>query len=194
MTQAEEALERDLGTRSASRTARAARSSPGSGAERADAPGRRRPPASNPRTATLVKPRRAIPGAPDALAARGTRATSASVATPSERPAAATRYDGALLVAPVLLASARRDGPLGQVVDALEAAPLAADDLADVEQPLGGDLGLGPVPPRTALLAPPGRWRSEGPRRAGAPRPRRTSGPRSAKRASASPWPAGPGA
>ena len=44
------------------------------------------------------------------------------------------------------------DGTLGQVVDALETLAFAADKLADVQEPLGGDLGLAPVPPGPALL------------------------------------------
>ncbi len=59
---------------------------------------------------------------------------------------------GALLVRPLLRQQLGRHGALGQVVDACEATPLAADERPDVEQPFGGDLGLGPVPPRTALL------------------------------------------
>ena len=41
----------------------------------------------------------------------------------------------------------RRQHPLGQVVDALPRAALGADDLADVQQPLDGDLDVRPVPP-----------------------------------------------
>ena len=67
-------------------------------------------------------------------------------------PAAMHQPHRALLVAPVLGQEVGRDGPLCQVVDPGEAAPLAADQFADVEQPLGGDFGLGPVPPRAALL------------------------------------------
>ena len=74
------------------------------------------------------------------------------------------------------------DGPLGQVVDALEAPPLTADQLADVEQPLRRDLDLGPVPPRRRPSWPlPARLPSGAPRRAGGPPPRRSSS-RSSKR------------
>ncbi len=47
-----------------------------------------------------------------------------------------------------------RDRTLGEVVDALEALTPAADELTDVEEPFGSDLGLAPVPPRSALLGP----------------------------------------
>ena len=55
------------------------------------------------------------------------------------------------------------DGALGEVVDTLETLALTTDELADVQEPLGCDLGLAPVPPRAALLGAaelPGRERS----------------------------------
>ncbi len=43
-----------------------------------------------------------------------------------------------------------RNGPLGQIVDAPPASPADADRSTGVEQPLGGDLHLRPVPPGAA--------------------------------------------
>lgn len=43
------------------------------------------------------------------------------------------------------------DGALGEVVDPLPAAAFGADHVAGVQQPLHGDLGLGPVPPLAAV-------------------------------------------
>jgi hypothetical protein len=45
-----------------------------------------------------------------------------------------------------------RHGSLGQVVHPLETPSLCAHDVADVEQPFDGDLGLGPVPPGSSAL------------------------------------------
>ena len=118
--------------------------------------GRRRRAAAHPSTATGTRAvSTAAHGGPAAASSPWYTARSASVATPSERPAAATSR--VARIARRIHSCARqlgRDGALGQVVDALEAAPLAADELADVEQPLGRDLGLGPVPPGPTLLGP----------------------------------------
>ena len=45
-----------------------------------------------------------------------------------------------------------RDDPLRQVVDSAPAGPADADKITDVEQPLGRDLDLRPVPPGAAAL------------------------------------------
>ncbi len=58
----------------------------------------------------------------------------------------------ALGVAQLVVQQGIRNGPLGQVVDPLPAAPLGAHHLAIHQGPLDGDLGRRPVPPLAAVL------------------------------------------
>lgn len=58
----------------------------------------------------------------------------------------------ALGVAQIVVQQRIRNGPLGQVVDPLPAAPLGAHHLAVHQGPLDGDLGRRPVPPLAAVL------------------------------------------
>ena len=62
------------------------------------------------------------------------------------------RWHVARVVIELDVEQALGDRPVGEVVDALEALPPPADELAGVEELFGGDLGLGPVPPWAALL------------------------------------------
>src|ERR1019366_3698800 len=61
-------------------------------------------------------------------------------------------FMGAGLVVEFACQERRRDRPFGEVVHALKATTLATDDGTQVQEPLGGDLHLRPVPPLTALL------------------------------------------
>ena len=85
----------------------------------------------------------------------------------AQRPARGGRQpDHALLVGGVGGQQLGRQHALGQVVHPAPAGPADAGDLAGVQQPLHGDLGVGPVPPGAALLGPAqlgGRQRALGP-------------------------------
>ena len=77
---------------------------------------------------------------------------SAWVATPSARETVPTRWDRHSASVGSLVEQVLRYDPLRQVVDAPPAGAAHADRAAGVEQPLGGDLHLRPVPPRPARL------------------------------------------
>ena len=79
---------------------------------------------------------------------------SAWVATPSARAVVPTRWTRHCASVGSVSSSVLRNGALGQVVDAPPAGPPHADRPAGVEQPLGGDLHLRPVPPGPARLGP----------------------------------------
>ena len=74
------------------------------------------------------------------------------MATPIAAPACATSRRMHSASSRSSCSSASGHGALGEVVDPLPAAALRAHHLAGVQQPLHGDLRLGPVPPRAAVL------------------------------------------
>ena len=117
--------------------------------------GRRRRAASSPRPSPRPGRWTAAPAARAGAAARGSTARSASVATPSERPAAATRCTAHSSSRPFRGQEVGRDWP-ARPGRRRAGSPRRSrqTSVADVEQPLGGDLRLGPVPPRSALLGP----------------------------------------